>query len=300
MAEKSVEQTPSKTALFTAMRRALANMRYQDDRFGPDNLALVFLPALHRFLLKSRSIQERTWNRLAAAMPGMNEYIIARTAFFDRLFLAALKERIPQIVLLGAGYDSRAYRFAEYIHDTIIFELDAAPTQNRKIKCLQAAGIKIPPEVQYIPIDFAAESLADALALSGYSQRERTLFLWEGVSYYLQRPAVAATLAFAGRCEKRDSLIAFDICDAVTPDTPGTVYGAADFLNAMQAYHTDEGLLFTARAGEMETILAESNLKMTQYLDAEAIEREYLMDERGVSIGRMLGLFRFVCAAPAI
>ena len=55
--------------------------------------------------------------------------MIARTAYFDRLFADALSNKTPQIVLLGAGYDSRAYRFANLNHVTRVFELDIAPTQ---------------------------------------------------------------------------------------------------------------------------------------------------------------------------
>ena len=60
--------------------------------------------------------------------PGAYEFMIARTAFFDRIVEQALKVNIGQLVLLGAGYDSRPYRFGKFIQDTKIFELDAKPT----------------------------------------------------------------------------------------------------------------------------------------------------------------------------
>ena len=62
----------------------------------------------------------------------MYEYGIARTTFFDNIFIDALNKNIPQIVLLGAGYDTRAYRFAEINNTTKIIELDIETTQNRK------------------------------------------------------------------------------------------------------------------------------------------------------------------------
>ena len=55
-------------------------------------------------------------------------FMTARAAFFDKKFKQALEADIPQIILLGAGYDSRAYRFADLIHGTRVFELDTAPT----------------------------------------------------------------------------------------------------------------------------------------------------------------------------
>src|SRR5512139_131701 len=103
MNKKTVEQTPLETALFTALRRTIAHKEYNNEKFGPDYLAEIFLPAYYRFFLKFKKVRENTKNKLAAFMPGLNEYIIARTAFFDGLFRDALKDQIPQIVVLGAG-----------------------------------------------------------------------------------------------------------------------------------------------------------------------------------------------------
>ena len=176
-----VEQKPSETALFAALRRTLAHKEYQNQQFGPDNLAECFLPAHFRFFLKFKKIRANTKARLNEFLPGLIEYMIARTAFFDALFMDALKEGVPQIVLLGAGYDSRAYRFAKKNHGTRIFELDIAPTQNQKVKCLKRARIDIPDEVKFIPINFNTESLGDVLE-NGWIQPARKNFVHLGGS----------------------------------------------------------------------------------------------------------------------
>ena len=113
MTDKGVEQKPSETALFAALRRTLANKEFGDEKFGPDYLAEYFLPPHFRFFLKFKKIQANTKEKLNEALPGLTEYMIARTAYFDSLFVDALKNEFPQIVLMGAGYDTRAYRFAE-------------------------------------------------------------------------------------------------------------------------------------------------------------------------------------------
>jgi methyltransferase (TIGR00027 family) len=122
MTEYGVEQKPSETALIAALRRTMAYKEYQGSRFGPDYLAEYFLPPHFRFFLKFRKIRTNTKEKLDAAFPGIAEYIIARTVYFDSLFVTALNDRTTQIVLLGAGYDSRAYRFAKLIHGTKIFD----------------------------------------------------------------------------------------------------------------------------------------------------------------------------------
>lgn len=181
MSRKSVAQQPSTTALFTCLRRALAYLDDPGGRFETDNLALAFLPTHYRFFLKFKKVQVNTRKQLAQALPGMTEYVIARTAFFDRLFVQALKKQAPQIVLLGAGYDSRAYRFIHLNLGTRVYELDSAPTQNRKIACLKKAKIEVPPQVKFAPIDYSQESLGDVLARAGFLHTEKTLFIWEGV-----------------------------------------------------------------------------------------------------------------------
>jgi methyltransferase (TIGR00027 family) len=298
MNQKNFDQIPSQTALFTALRRALAHKEYHKEKFGPDNLAEIFLPSSYRFFLKFARVRENTKDKLAAAMPGMNEYIIARTAFFDGLFMDAIKDQIPQIVLLGAGYDSRAYRFAKHIRGTKIFELDALPTQDRKIKFLKAAKVSIPKEVNYVPINFLNESLSDVLEKAGYQNRDRTLFLWEGVSYYLDREAVKETLGFVSHSSNQDSMIAFDYAILLSEENNPEVYGAKEFMQSMKEHHAKEALLFSIKDGEIEAFLAEMNLRMSQYLDQEAIAERYLTDDQGKLIGKMAGSFRIVCASP--
>jgi methyltransferase (TIGR00027 family) len=298
MNKKTVEHLPSETALFTALRRTLANKEYDNAKFGPDYLAEIFLPAHYRFFLKFEKVRENTKNKLAAFMPGLNEYIIARTAFFDGLFVDALTDKFPQIVLLGAGYDSRAVRFAKSNSGTKIYELDAAPTQNRKIKCLKAAHISIPVEIQYIPINFKNESLGNVLEKAGYKNQERTLFLWEGVSYYLDLDSANETLGFVSRYSHRDSVIAFDYKISLEEENMNKVYGANELMKSMKEHHANEQLEFTIKDGEIKSFLAERKLRMTEYMDNEVIERKYLMDENGSLIGKMAGNFRFVCASP--
>jgi methyltransferase (TIGR00027 family) len=143
-------------------------------------------------------------------MPGLLEYMIARTAYFDSIFMDALTNDIPQIVLIGAGYDSRAYRFPNANKATKIIELDIATTQNRKKKCLKKAQINIPIHVSFAPIDFNKDSLINVLEKAGYEKDRKTLFLWEGVSFYLEPESVDATLEFLNRSSHNESVIAFD------------------------------------------------------------------------------------------
>lgn len=298
MARGSVSERPSETALFTALRREIAQHEFNEARFGPDDLAQVFLPPAFRFFLKFKSIRRNTKAKLEAAFPGMTEYVIARTAWFDGLFRKALVDRLPQTVLLGAGYDSRPYRFAGQNQATRIFELDSPPTQARKIQCLRKAKIEIPPAVSLIPIDFNRQSLQAVLEQAGWQAQQASLFLWEGVSYYLQPEAVEATLEFFSHNALPQSVLAFDYTVSVNAENLGSLYGVKEFLQAMQAAHANERLLFSIPEGEIETFLADRNLEIMAHLDKEAIEGEFLTRADGSRLGQITGHFRFVAVRP--
>jgi len=280
--------------MFAALRRAIANKDFQNEKFGPDFLAEHFLPSHFRFFIKFKKIRENTKEKLNSFLPGMNEYMIARTAYFDRLFLAALENETPQIVLLGAGYDTRAYRFSDRNKGTKVIELDIAPTQNWKRKCLKQARIDIPENVTLVPINFNTEPLAGALQKAGYDPRAKTLFLWEGVSYYLQTDSVNATLELLHETHP-ESTLAFDYITPLTAENQDA-FGVESFYASMQQEHRVEALIFTIANWEIDSFLEARGLALVEHLDNTEIEKKFLMDGDTL-LGQMTAHFRFVVAA---
>lgn len=297
MTKKSVEQKPSKTALIGALRRTLANKEFENDKYGADNLAECFLPPHFRFFLGFKRIRANTKNKLDRFIPGMSEYLIARTAYFDRLFVHALNNKTPQIVLLGAGYDSRAYRFATLNHGTRIFELDIVPTQNRKKKCIRKARIDIPKHVTFVPVNFNQESLKDVLVKAGYKNDQKTLFIWEGVIYYLDEESVNTTLELVSQASHHDSAIAFDYTISVSEENINDYYGVKEFVQTMKEHHANEELMFSINEDETESFLEKRGLKMIEHLDNDEIERTFLLKENGSLLGQITGHFRFAMAS---
>jgi len=298
MTNKSVEQKPSETALFAALRRTIAHKEFRNEKFGPDDLAEYFLPPHFRFFLRFTKIRENTKNKLNDALPGLNEYMIARTAYFDRLFVDALDNEIRQIVLLGAGYDTRAYRFNQSNRGTKIFELDITPTQDRKKKCLKKARIDIPQHVRFVPINFKEESLKDVLEKAGYEDQVKTLFLWEGVSYYLDAESVDVTLDFVSHTSHQESAIAFDYTISLSEENLNDYYGVREFAQTMKEHHANEELMFSIDEGKIESYLEQRGLKKLDHLDNGEIERTFLVKDNGSLLGQITGHFRFVSASP--
>ena len=119
-----------------------------------------------------------------------------RTRFIDEKLVNALKGGARQVVILGAGFDSRAYRFRSQFPGVRFFEVDFGPTQEYKKKRVAEVFGGLPSNVVYAAIDFAKEKLGDILTRAGYRATERTFFVWEGVAYYLPESAVLDTLRY--------------------------------------------------------------------------------------------------------
>lgn len=130
----------------------------------------------------------------------------ARIGFFDATLERYLPE-VTQFVILGAGFDTRAYGPAPD-SPVRVFEVDTPPTQTVKRKTLEKAGIDS-SRVTFVPADFEKEDWLDCLRRAGFDPRERTLFLWEGVIMYLDRSAVEDTLRKIASTAP-GSLVAFD------------------------------------------------------------------------------------------
>jgi methyltransferase (TIGR00027 family) len=116
-------------------------------------------------------------------------------------------------VCLGAGLDSRPYRIECVKNGTAspplkYFEVDVAPSQEMKLRVLRENNIKH-SHVTYVPVDFSVETFSDCLKKHGWTQNERTLFLWEGVTPYLPEKAIHDTFHAFAKCAK-GSLIFFD------------------------------------------------------------------------------------------
>src|SRR5208283_432495 len=181
--KSSIEHQPSETAMHVTFLRALAAVDEREEIRGSDYLAEVFLPADRKKMLKK--VTERVWLINNPPLIFTYGYIIARTVFFDQIVEQALRDNIPQIVFLGAGYDSRPYRFKDLIKETRLFEVDANSTQQSKMELLHKANISIPEQLTFVSVNFNTDDLKECLFKTGYDNNKKTLFICEGVTCYL-------------------------------------------------------------------------------------------------------------------
>ncbi len=286
----SVEHRPSESAQTVACLRALAALDDRESIRCKDHLAEKFITEERRNALKNPAICE--W--MMKYPPGVYEYTIARTAFFDGVIEDALKEGVPQIVFLGAGYDSRPYRFRHLIQDTKIFEMDALPTQQRKREILQKAAISVPRQLTFVPINFHAQDLKEVLSKAGYDKDKRTLFIWEGVTFYLAPKAVDDTLRYIKNNSRGGSTVCFD-CSTSSQDGLKR-YGVKELKEAMRVSFPGEATLFAFEEGKIKSFLSERGFAVIECLNTEDMEKKFLTLADGSSAGRVTAMFNFVHA----
>jgi methyltransferase (TIGR00027 family) len=269
-AKRSLDEQPSQSALNVALFRAFATRDARPEIRGEDCLAEKFLPEELRTLVDNPAARE--W--AIAKAPGSYEYFIARTKFFDETVRAALEEQAPQVVFLGAGCDSRAYRFADRIRETRIFELDVPSTQQRKKAMLEKAGIAAPAGLSFVPVNFTRDSLGDVLAKAGFDCGKQTLYVWEGVVYYLTPAAVDETLATIRRISPAGSRVCFDYM-IEAPDMESR-YGVAQSRGLMKENYCGEPVRFRIPEGTLEAFLDERGYTTEEHLVTADLERRYL------------------------
>jgi methyltransferase (TIGR00027 family) len=207
---------PSKTSVLTASLRAIGAKHPDAELRNPDYLAAKLLGPRERAILTEFPMEaldldfQGAIERLSAADRGSVSTMIVRTKHFDAALDRALRSGIRQVVILGAGFDSRGYRFQDRLKGVRFLEVDYGPTQENKKRRVKEALGKLPAEVRYVPMDFNKDHLLVQLRMAGYSEQEKSLFLWEGVSMYLPETAVRQTLRFVREHSAPDSVLVFD------------------------------------------------------------------------------------------
>ncbi len=279
--KRSVEYQPSETAMATAFLRALASHDEREEVKGPDYLAEVFLTEDRKHLLKDPIL--RKWVMKSKITPGMYELVIARTAFFDHVVQQALGENVPQIVFLGAGYDTRPYRFKDLIQDTRILELDAQPTQQRKKEILHQASVPIPEQLAFVPINFQTNNLKKALLAAGFSRDQKSLFVWEGVTYYLSVQVIDSTLSFIRSNSPSGSSICFDYA-SLSPEALNES-GVKKLREHMKSRYPAEPTRFGITQGKLVLFLSERGYDIIEHLTPNEMQGKYLTVRDGSLAG---------------
>jgi methyltransferase (TIGR00027 family) len=244
---------------------------------APRLTALAKLPGVRRLLPPLAE-------RLA---PGAYHYETARVKHIDAVLQAELRKGLQQLVILGAGYDSRPYRFAEALRDVRAFEVDLAPMSAVKRRKM-ARLLSSPPEhVTYVGADLLDADLEERLTEHGYDVHAATLLILSGVAPYLGDAAVAELFAFVGRHSSPGSSIVFDYVFREMVEGDDSAHGARQVRKRLEGL--GEPLRFGIPAGGARPFVERSGLTLISDLQPDSLARRYLRRADGSTAGRPYG-----------
>ena len=205
------EGKPSQTAEGAAIYRAVESRKPQHERVCYDPLAKYFMSTKFRIIIKSPTLLKfLAERRFPGVMDRLMGEVVVRTRYIDDYLRVCIGNGIRQLVILGAGYDSRAYRIEGLKGKVKVFEVDHPTTQRVKVEKVKKIFGSLPDHVVYVPVDFSKQKLDRRLLESGYDRNSKTLFIWEGVTMYLLAEAVDETLAFVVNNSGQGSSIIFN------------------------------------------------------------------------------------------
>ncbi len=196
----------SRSAEGVAGMRAIETLKPVADRIVSDPYARALAPGGIMFSLSMWIIKSGLYERMA---PGAIGFIIGRERYIDDYLKTCLSEGFHQIVILGAGFDTRAFRIPG-IEQTRVFEIDQPATQAVKLERLKKVIDPLPAYITFVPADLNTQQLGEVLRSGGYDEQGKTLFIWQGVIYFLKPKGVDSTLAFIADHSGPDSAVIFD------------------------------------------------------------------------------------------
>jgi methyltransferase (TIGR00027 family) len=283
---KSVKISESFAGVATSATRVIEMYYPEDKRLFNDpfaykllplgwrvSLRLLYLPGLRSLVV---SLRERR-------MPGSLGGILCRTRYIDDVLKRSLEDGIDQLVILGAGFDSRAYRIAG-MDQVQVFEVDLPGTRKLKQSRVEKALGAVPENVTFIGMNFDQQNLDDILRAAGFQRGKRTLFIWEGVTQYITAEAVNNTLEFVSGVSGVGSAIVFTyVRRGLIDGTEGPEW-FGPFLSF--ARKVGSPLIFGLDQGELEQYLSDRGLRLLDDVGAAEYQDLYLKQ-----LGREMNVF---------
>jgi len=264
----------SRTAQYMALFRALESARPAARRLFEDRFARGFLPlGLQVVVALSRvpfvgdlapAFIDHWW-------PGAHTSGVARTRFIDDVVEAKLGPGVGQVVILGAGFDARAYRIAA-MASAIVFEVDHPSTSAAKQKAVKSALGSLPSHVRFVAIDFNVEPLPSTMSSAGFDSSRRTLFVWESVTNYLVEDAVDATLRWCASAPS-GSTVVFTYVDRRVLDAPEAFEGTAKLFATLR--RSGESWTFGLDPSRLSDFVARRGLVLEKDVGAVDYRAQY-------------------------
>jgi len=276
-----IKGQPSRTALMTAVQRGHHYMTAPDPKILQDDLALALSGLenldeaqgyINRMLDAFTALSDRT--TAETFMKRIDGSVCMRSRVVEEELARVKKNGIEQLVVLGAGLDSTAYRRTDLTEGLQVFEVDHPSTQAWKRERLEAAKISIPDNLTFVSFDFEHQTLEQALKAGGIRFDVPTFFTWLGVHMYLTDEAVKSTLDVLGKFPKLSEIVMDFISPSYVLDgeiAENSVEQLAKVVSEM-----GEPLKSEYYEHELEALLITAGFNEVKFLNAGWLVENYL------------------------
>ena len=236
---------------------------------------------------KLQANPEDQQNRLAR---GLRAAMVVRSRFAEDELAGIVARGIRQYVVLGAGLDTSAFRLPQPTERLRVFEVDYPAMQDWKRERLAAAGIALPSELTFVPVDFETQNLAEELQSAGFDPGAPAFFSWLGVTPYLTGDALFEMLRYVA-ARPRGTTIVFDY--VLAPAALSLIEKTVLEAMAQRVAQAGEPWRSSFLPDELETELR--TLGFTKILDAGALllNKRYCHERAdGLKVGNVVHLMR--------
>jgi len=286
----------SRTSIYTAAGRAIGARDPDPSVRNPDYLAEKLLGDPSAFEINHAAVRSLglAYDEAMKDLEVVStvRMMLVRTRFIDDALARAVEAGATHIVILGAGFDSHAYRCQELLANVKVFEVDRPATQALKQQRVQEVLGTAPANLTYVPIDIQHEDLADVLRRHGHDPSQRTFFIMEGVTMYVPEEGVRATLRYVAG-HPPGSAIVFDFMYRPMIDMLSNIDWARvpdsfkPFVQRFLDLIKDEPWVFGIPVGGERTFLSDVGLELREALTIggeESIKR-YATKADGTQVG---------------
>lgn len=281
MRSGQASRTAEHNALFRALEASFPpGVRLFDDPLAPALLSWPLL--LLRPLLKLPGGGRAVCRIIDSRWPGVRTSVAARTRLIDDTLGAMTEAQLRQLVILGAGFDTRPYRL-ERLRSVPVFEVDHPDTQVAKRAALRRVLPALPDNVRFVPSDFNLGSINQVMTEAGYQPEQPTVFLWEGVTNYLSEEAVDATLRWCATTAAAGSVVLFTYVHSDALHNPDAYVGARRLHATLKK--VGEQLTFGMDPNDMAHYLMERRLQPEWDYGAAEYRARYYGDCAATMVG---------------
>jgi methyltransferase (TIGR00027 family) len=289
---RRIESKTSRTAEFTCLIRVQSYLEKRSQYKSDDYLSLVIVNSFIKLLFRIPLVRSYFLTKIYPA--GMYEYVISRTKYIDSEFKKALQEGVEQVLIFGAGFDSRGIRFQDISKNAGIFELDVPVTQTAKIERYKEKGIKIPENLVFIPIDFDKHSIIERLMEGGFKKGRKSLFVMEGLTMYLQPESIDKTFKIIQEFAGAGSKVVFDHIYASVLRRENLYEGEKELSRSVSK--ENESFCFGIEKGSINEFLSGYGFEALSIMDSNTLEDMFFKDKQGKLLARVNGTHCIVTA----